>query len=236
MSIDVCIEWLRGPVFWAALAFMFLGLGRHLAITVWAIVRTYRRAADKTIPVRQVLRATLKWTLLPFDRLGNRLLYGLSTLAFHASVILVPIFLAGHIALWRSGLGLSWPAIPNPLATTLTIVAVAAAVAIVIQRLASSESRALSRFQDLVMPLVVAMPFAFGFLVMHPPWNPFSYEVALFAHLLSADLLLFLVPLTKLSHMVLLPTTQLVSELAWHFPADAGSRVGQTLGKANEPI
>jgi nitrate reductase gamma subunit len=235
MSIDVWIEWLRGPVFWAALAFMFLGLGRHLAITVWAILRAYRRAADKKIPVRQVLRATLTWTL-PFDRLGNRLLYGLSTLAFHVSVILVPVFLAGHIALWQSGLGLSWPAIPNTLATTLTVVAIVAAVAIVVQRLASPESRALSRVQDFVMPLLVAVPFVFGFLVMHPSWNPLSYEIALLAHVLSADLLLFLVPLTKLSHMVLLPTTQLVSELAWHFPADAGARVGQTLGKANEPI
>jgi hypothetical protein len=55
-------------------------------------------------------------------------------------------------------------------------------------------------------------------------------------HVLSADLLLFLIPMTKLSHMVLLPTTQLVSELAWHFPPDAGSKVAAALGKAGEPI
>jgi hypothetical protein len=36
--------------------------------------------------------------------------------------------------------------------------------------------------------------------------------------------------------MILLPFTQFVSELAWHFPLDAGSRVGVTLGKENEPI
>ena len=43
-------------------------------------------------------------------------------------------------------------------------------------------------------------------------------------------------PLTKLSHMILMPFTQLVSELAWHFPPDAGTRVAVTLGKENEPI
>ena len=47
---------------------------------------------------------------------------------------------------------------------------------------------------------------------------------------------MFLVPMTKLSHMTLLPFTQLVSQLAWHFPQDAGKRVGVTLGKESEPI
>jgi nitrate reductase gamma subunit len=233
--MEFWLRLLRGPVFWAGLTFLVLGLGRHVAITVWGIVRTYHRAGDRNIPVRQVLWATLKW-LIPFDKLGNRLLFGLSTLAFHISVILVPIFLAGHIDLWRKGIGLSWPAMPNTLATTLTVVAIVAATAIVIQRIVSRESRALSRFQDFVMPLVIAVPFASGLLVMHPAWNPFSYDLAMLIHVASGDLLFFLIPLTKLSHMVLLPGTQIISELAWHFPPDAGSRVGAAIGKANEPV
>ena len=129
MSMDALLDWLRGPAFWAALTFMALGLARHLAITAWGIVRAYRRAGDKTLPLRQVLIATMKW-LLPVDRMGNRLVYGLTTFVFHLSVVVVPIFLAGHIALWRRGLGISWPAIPNALATTLTIAAGARAPSI----------------------------------------------------------------------------------------------------------
>ncbi len=235
MTFDVLLQWLRGPVFWAGLAFMVLGLGRHVAITLWGIIRTYRRAGDQTIPTRQVVRATLKWLFL-IQGLKNRLLYGLNTLIFHISIILVPIFLAGHIALWERGIGISWPALPNGLSTILTIVAVIAAVTIVIQRVLFKESRRLSRFQDFVMPLIVAIPFATGFLVMHPAWNPFSHKFMLFLHVLSGDLLFFLIPITKLSHMVLLPGTQIVSELAWHFPSESGSRVGEALGKANEPI
>ncbi len=45
-----------------------------------------------------------------------------------------------------------------------------------------------------------------------------------------------LIPLTKLSHMVLIPGVQLVSEVAWHWPPDAGSKLAVTLGKENEPI
>jgi hypothetical protein len=234
MSLETLTSWLRGPVFWAALAFFVLGLGRHVAIVAWAAARAYRRAGDRSLPTRQIVTITLRW-LIPIDRLGHRTIYGLSTLAFHVSVILVPVFLAGHVELWRSALGFGWPAIPNSTATTLTVVAIVAAIAIVVQRIVSRESRALSRFQDFVMPLFVAIPFATGLLVMHPAVNPFSLEAVLFAHVLSADLVLFAIPLTKLSHMVLLPGTQLVSELAWHFPPDAGARVGAALGKANEP-
>jgi nitrate reductase gamma subunit len=121
-------------------------------------------------------------------------------------------------------------------ATTLTWIVIAAAVAVVIQRAGAKDSRALGRFQDYALPLFIAVPFLSGFLVMHPAWNPFSRDPTLLIHVVSADLLIFMVPLTKLSHMILLPFTQLVSELAWHFPSDAGSRVAVTLGKENEPI
>jgi hypothetical protein len=45
-----------------------------------------------------------------------------------------------------------------------------------------------------------------------------------------------LIPLTKLTHAVLLPGVQLVAELGWHWPADAGSRLAVTLGKEGARI
>lgn len=233
--METLLQWLRGPVFWAALTFLILGLTRHVAMTVWGIARAAQRAGDKSFPYGKVFAATMKW-LFPAGQLKNRLLFSLTSLVFHVAIILVPIFLAGHIALWERGIGLSWPALPNGLATVLTIAAVATAIALVLQRVASRDTRVLSRFQDYALPLLVALPFASGFLVMHPAWNPISRDLALLIHVLSADTLLFLIPLTKLNHMVLLPTTQLVSELAWHFPPDAGTRVAVALDKANEPI
>ncbi|HEX9886454.1 MAG TPA: hypothetical protein VGA70_08205 [Longimicrobiales bacterium] len=234
-TIDLWIQWLRGPLFWAALAFLVLGLGRLVVLTLWGMVRTIRRAGDRTIPVGQVARATLRW-ILPVTRVGNRPWYSVTTVVFHASVLLVPVFLAGHVALWQRGLGVSWWALPNTVSDVLTLLALAAAVAIVAQRLWHDDARALGRAREYVLPLLIAVPFASGFLVMHPAWNPLPHDVAMLLHVLSADLLLFLIPMTKLSHMVLLPTTQLVSELAWHFPPDAGSKVAAALGKAGEPI
>jgi len=233
--MDAWIDFAMGPLFWTALVFMVFGLLRHMALTLWESFKAYRRAGDKVMPTGKIVGTTLRW-LIPVDRLQNRWIYSLTTLLFHVGVILVPLFLAGHIALIRAGVGLSWPALPNNLATILTWVVIVTAVAVVVQRVGAKDSRALSRFQDYALPLFIAVPFLSGFLVMHPAWNPFSRDPTLLVHVLSADLLIFMVPLTKLSHMILLPLTQLVSELAWHFPQDAGNRVGVTLKKENEPI
>ena len=233
--MDVWLSWAKGPLFWTALIFMLLGLSRQLGLTLWEAVRAYRRAGDKQLPLGRVAVATLEW-LLPFKQLRRRWLYSLTTLLFHVGVILVPLFLAGHVELWKAALGIFWPALSNSLATTLTLIVVVAALAVVVQRAATRESRSLSRFQDYVLPLFIIVPFLSGFLVMHPAWNPFSRDPVLLVHVLSADLLIFLIPLTKLSHMALLPLTQLVSQLAWHFPPDAGKRVAVTLGKENEAI
>lgn len=235
MSIEVWLQWARGPMFCAALTFMILGLIRHVCIAVWEIIRAIRRAGDKAIAVRPLVSTTARW-LFPVSRLGNRTLFGLTTLTFHVCVILVPLFLAGHVALWQRGLGISWPALPNTLATILTLVALAMALALVLERLVARDSRMLSRFQDYALPLLIAVPFATGFLVMHPTWNPFAYNATLLAHVLSANVLLLLIPVTKLSHMVLLPLTQLTSEVSWRFPPNAGSRVAVALKKEGEPV
>jgi len=229
------IEWARGPVFIFSFSFMVLGLARHVALTVWETRRTMRRAGDQSLPLVAIGRATLTW-LFPAGAIARNALFTTTSVLFHAAVLVVPIFLAGHIALWRGAVGVGWPAIPNDLADALTLLAIATAVALSVQRLTARATRAISRPKDHLLLFAVALPFATGFLAMHPALNPFSFESTLFVHVMSGNLLLALVPLTKLSHAVLLPGTQLVSEVGWHWPSDSGSRVGAALGKEAERV
>lgn len=233
--METLLEWSRGPCFLFAFTFMLLGLMRHVALTSWEMIRVMRRAGDKTVSFSQVFFATLRW-LVPIGKMRNQFFFSLTSMLFHIAILIVPIFLAGHIALWARGLGLSWPAIPNSVADVLTIVAIIAAVALVIQRASAPATRALSRFQDYALPLTIAVPFVFGFLLMHPTINPFSFEATLFVHIMSANVIFVLIPITKLSHLALIPSVQMVSEVAWHWPPDSGSKVGIALGKENEPI
>jgi nitrate reductase gamma subunit len=229
------LEWARGPAFVFCFGFMLLGYLRHAVLTIVEIRRHLRRAGDKTLPVGAIVSATLKW-LIPIEKLRNQFLFSITSILFHAAILVVPLFLIGHIALWTRGLGIWWPGISNELADVLTIVAIVTSVALVLERAASKATRSLSRFQDYAIPIVVALPFATGFFVMHPAFSPFSFDVALFIHVMSANVLFVLMPLTKLSHAVLLPTVQLVSEVGWHWPADSGSRVAMALNKEEEPV
>jgi nitrate reductase gamma subunit len=233
--MDYWLEWARGPAFIFALAFMILGLMRHLALTLWEIYRAWRRAGDKALPYRQIWRSTVKW-LFPVGEIVQNPIFSLTSIVFHIAILTVPLFLAGHIVLWYRSIGISWKAIPTAFADVLTIVAVTTAVALVAQRLSAKSTRALSRFQDYALPLVIALPFASGFMVMHPTCNPCSYSAVLFVHVMSANLVMVLIPLTKLTHAVLLPSVQLVAELGWHWPADAGSKLAATLGKEEARI
>jgi len=233
--MELWLQWARGPVFLFAFAFMLAGVARQVLLTLWEVTRAMRRAGDKTIPYRQVLMATSKW-LLPFGKVKEQILFSMTSFIFHLAILIVPIFLAGHIALWARGGGITWPAVSNSVADVFTIFAVVTAVLLVVQRVAARATRELSRFQDYALPLLIAVPFASGFLVMHPSMNPFSYEAMLFTHIMGANLVFVLIPTTKLSHAGLIPGVQLVSEVAWHWPQDAGSSVAVTLGKDKVPI
>jgi nitrate reductase gamma subunit len=233
--MEAWLEWARGPAFVFAFTFMVLGLIRHAVLTVAEMYRTMRRAGDQSLPYSKLIVTTLKW-LVPVAKIRNEALYSVTSILFHIAILIVPVFLGGHIALWARGLGLSWPAIPNEVADVLAIVAIVTAVALVVQRVSASATRSLSRFQDYVLPVLITVPFVTGFLVVHPAMNPFSYEAVLFVHVMSANLIFVLMPITKLSHAALMPSVQFVSELGWKWPADSGSRVAVALRKEAEPV
>lgn len=233
--MEAWLEWARGPAFVFAFSFMVLGLVRHAVLTVAAMYRHMRRAGDPSLAYSKLIRTTLEW-LIPVGKIRNEVLYSVTSVLFHIAILIVPVFLGGHIALWARGLGISWPAIPHDVADVLTITAIVTAVALLVQRVGSSASRSLSRFQDYALPPLIGVPFVTGFLVMHPASNPFSYEAVLFVHVMSANLIFILMPITKLSHAILVPSVQFVSEIGWKWPADSGSRVAAALGKEEAPV
>jgi len=97
-------------------------------------------------------------------------------------------------------------------------------------------SRALSRTQDYLLPLIIGVAFVSGYLAMHPAVNPFSYNATMFVHVMVGNLIFILIPFSKLSHIALFPVTQLVSEMGWHLVPESGARVALALGKEGEPI
>jgi len=232
------LEWARGPFFRASFAIMILGLLRVLAFNAFSMARLIikSRKNKREIPWSTVVSETLKW-MFPVQRgFNQRPVFSFTSILFHAGIIITPIFLGAHIVLWDRGLGISWPSISQAAADYLTILAVVTGMALFIFRVSSRSSRAISRFQDYFLPLLIIVPFITGYLAMHPSINPVSWHAAMFIHVMSGNLILVLLPFTKMSHVALFPTTQLVSELGWYLEPDSGENVMKELGKEGESI
>ena len=233
--MELWLEWARGPLFRLAVLIMGLGLARLLILTGLGVFRAMERAGDQSLPLKNIAVATLKW-LFPFKQLNNRLWYSITSVTFHVGLILTPLFLGAHIVLWKRGLGVGWPGLTQYPADGLTILTIVAGIALIIGRVANPFSRQISRFQDFALPPLLLVPFISGFLALHPLLSPLPYNLAMLIHVLSGDLIFVLIPFTKLAHCVLLPTTQLVSEVGWHFPADSGENVAMALHKEIDPV
>jgi hypothetical protein len=230
-------DWLtfaRGPLFRLSLLIMILGLGRLLFIALAGMIQAYRRAGNKAIDGARIFRQTAAGFIPSYRPERSRLLYSTISSLFHTGLILVPLFLHGHILLWEKGTGLSWPALPIVWADGLTLLVIATGAGLLVGRISFLQSRSISRPQDFLLPLLILMVFATGFLASHPHWNPFSYESTLLLHVLTGNCLLLAVPFSKLSHIILWPFRHLATELAWRFPPEAGARILSTLGREDK--
>jgi nitrate reductase gamma subunit len=148
--------------------------------------------------------------------------------------LLTPFFLLGHITLL--GLPTWWPVLSPELADVLTVATILAIGVLIGLRVSTKASRALSRFQDLALLVILFAAVGFGFAAANPGFSPFAARSMLLLHILAANLVLILSPFSKIAHCVLYPMLQLVFQLGWHFPAQTGRHVAVALHKENEPI
>ncbi|MEE4271682.1 MAG: hypothetical protein V2I67_08410 [Thermoanaerobaculales bacterium] len=228
--------WARGPMFRFAIMLMMLGMVRLAALNLINLARVAGRSGDKRFPVPAVLRSTAGWLFPRGGALTGHPVFTLSSMIFHLAMIITPIFLGAHILLWERGLGLSWPALAQPLADTLTLAGIVTGLILIVQRMSARSSRDLSRFQDYLLPALITVIFATGYLAIHPGSDPLPYDTVMLIHVVCGNLLLIALPFSKLSHALLFPVTRLASEMGWHLAPDAGRRVAVALDKEDQPI
>ena len=193
------------------------------------------RAGDPRVPVTDIAVATLRW-VFPVRLLAARPLYSAASFLFHIGILVVPLFLAGHVALLGALLPVAWPTLDPQIADAVTLVAVVALAGLLLGRVATRSARALGRTQDWAILMLLLGLVLTGFLAAHPLLAPFDARALLLAHVLFGDLALALTPVTKIAHCVLYPFTHMVFRLGWHFPAESGRHVAIALGKENEPV
>jgi nitrate reductase gamma subunit len=232
--VEAWIDFGRGALFRLAFALMVLGLLRIFLLSVLGIAEAYRRSPDKIVPWKDTARRTLAW-LVPVGLWRRRPAYSVVSFLFHIGLISVPLLLAAHALLWRRSTGLPWPAMPQSWANWLTLLTVATGLGLFFGRVFHRAARALSRNQDYTWPLLLIVPFTTGYICSNLAISPRTYQVTMLLHVYSADLIMMMIPFTKVAHCVLAPLSQVATAISWKFVPGAGDRVVVTLGHADQP-
>jgi nitrate reductase gamma subunit len=198
--MNTTYELLTGPILWITFI-IFLG---GLALRMTFLLHLSRKKDSvfyNHVSISWGLKSILHW-ILPWGSASMRKqpFFTLMVFSFHLTLLAVPLFLEAHNIMWDEAFGLSLWSIPDPLADALTIILIASAVFLIIRRIRRPEVRILTGAWDYALLLLTTAPFVTGFFAYHQ-WGP--YETLLILHLLSAQLLLILIPFTKLSHMIL---------------------------------
>ncbi|WP_295385702.1 hypothetical protein [uncultured Thiodictyon sp.] len=188
----------KGPLFTLAIGICALGLAaRLLEILVMGRKHNYSepRAGEWLPGLRTVLSRTIAdpGTIkrAPFNVVVGWL--------WHLGFIVTLLFFIPHIALIKSLLGLSWPGLPNPAVDLITAVTLVALVATLVHRLTHPVKRRISTVEDYLLWAVVFLVALSGYLAYNRIVTP--YPLALGLHILCAEVLLIVLPFTKLTHI-----------------------------------
>ena len=221
------IDFARGPLFAFTFLVMILGLARLILIQVYTLITGKGRRLTNA-PWRKIMSEAASWVVPVRHLIPGTKLFSVVSYLFHIGVLIVPLFLADHIALWEGFLGINLPAIGYGLADFLTLFTIACIVILLGFRIFSRRLRSMSRQADYALLLIVLVPFASGYLAMHPQYNLFPWDVMMLIHLLSAELLFVTIPFTKLAHIVLFFFDR-ISGLHWQLRPGAGDKVAEVL-------
>ena len=117
---------------------------------------------------------------------------------FHSGLLIVVLCYAPHIDFIRSMTGLNWHGLPSTLVDAVAVVSIIALLALLVHRLTHPVKRLLSGFGDYLAWGLTLLPLLTGYLAFHH--QLFEYTLMLSLHLFSVELLLVLLPFTKLFH------------------------------------
>jgi nitrate reductase gamma subunit len=198
-----------GPMVWIAFALFFGGL----VVQTFRFFKITRKKQQlfmpKPPPRRPWPRTLAGWTELgvaTYDRsvdevrrsiAGSHPVMTVVTVLFHVLLFATPIFLVAHNTMLEESIVFHLPSVPEGFSDFLTFVVILCAVVFLVRRVALRRVRVITTAYDYVVLAVTAAPFVTGFLAYHQVGH---YLTMVTLHVVTGELMLILVPFTRLGH------------------------------------
>ena len=194
-------EFVRGPLAWLSFAVLISGSG-------FKLFSFYIKGTNPKMLYPKENISNGFWSILtgliPFATrfMRDRPLFTIITVVFHISALIVPVFFMAHIVLWFESYGILWQNISNSLADIMTLFVLFSCIFFFIRRLVIPEIKMVSQTSDFVLLVLIFLSFLTGFLAFHQmgPYRPL-----LILHILSCEVLIAIIPFTRLMHMIMYP-------------------------------
>jgi nitrate reductase gamma subunit len=202
------LDFARGPALEVAFAVFLFGVLWRLVSLLLLPAAAERSVARPGAPssfgaaVSGFMRHM--WPASPYARLSVFPL--VNGYVFHIGLALVAFGFAQHIQFVKSLTGLSWPALPAGVVSTVAVITLASLLAALVRRLTSPVLKLISTANDYFTWLVTMLPVVTGLVAFNHFWEP--YETLLALHILSVALLLIWFPFGKLMHAFLVFLTR----------------------------
>jgi nitrate reductase gamma subunit len=193
-------DFLSGPALWAAFIVFIVGLIVRV-VYLFGLSKERDRVAYNHADLGWGLRSIFHW-LVPLGSISLRSqpVFSITFFLFHVCLFVVPLFLLAHNMLWQEAFGIRIPSMPDSFADILTMVFIVTAAILLVRRLVRPEVRILTTAWDYFLILLTSAPFVTGFLAYHQIG---PYKLMMILHILLAEILLVVIPFSKLGHIIL---------------------------------
>ena len=180
----------EGPLLWMVLILFSAGFLMRLtffAVSVLRNRRLYHQFQAATISIFGRLFIPLHKAFL------RRPFYTTLRYMFHICLLVLPIWVSGHIVLWsESRFEWDWAPLPEAWADWMTIGCLAFLSFFLLRRLFSAEARRRTTIRDVVLILITALPFATGYFLTHGTLARIGFlgDNMIIWHMLSGELMI----------------------------------------------
>ena len=197
-------NFLTGPLAWFSFLVFFIGILLRSFFYIKGLDSNVDRVTyrvNTAFGIKEAVRSIFFW-LLPFSTRGWRTQPLMTVLffIFHVSLLTSTLFLKAHNMILQERWGISIITMPEIITDYLTIAVLVTASIFIIRRITLPQVRILTKRTDYLILIISIAPFLTGFLAFHQFGN---YSFWMLTHIISGELLLIVIPFTKLSHSFL---------------------------------
>jgi nitrate reductase gamma subunit len=193
--------WARGPAFDIATVIMCAGIVVRV-LEIFLLGRKPELAEARGSAVAGGIGTIFRRMVPDSGTLKRSSFTVITGWVFHVGLFIVVFLFVPHILVFEEALGLSWAGLPSNIVDAVAVVTIATLLAVLLYRLRDPVQRMLSGFGDYLAWFLTILPLVTGWLAFHrvgaaPP-------ALIGIHIVSVELLMILLPFTKLSHAVTL--------------------------------